>query len=99
MLGSHDSDDPFCRDLCVRSDAIIVSVDYRHAPEHRFPAAADDGFAAVQWIADHAVELGGVPGQLAVCGWSAGGNIADCRRPAGPRRRRADIVGQVLSTP
>ena len=43
VLGSHDSDDPFCRDLCVRSDAVIVSVDYRHAPEARFPAAADDG--------------------------------------------------------
>ena len=40
---SHDSDDPFCRDLCVQSDAVIVSVDYRHAPEDRFPAAADDG--------------------------------------------------------
>ena len=47
VLGSHDSDDPFCRDLCVRSDAVIVSVDYRHAPEDRFPAAVDDGFAAV----------------------------------------------------
>ena len=99
VLGSHDSDDPLCRDLCVRSDAVIVSVDYRHAPEDRFPAAVDDGFAASKWIADHAVELGGVPGQLAVCGWSAGGNIAAvvCQRArdaGGPA-----IVGQVLLTP
>ena len=42
VLGGLDSDDPFCRDLCVRSDAIVVSVDYRHAPEARFPAAVDD---------------------------------------------------------
>ncbi len=99
VLGAHNSDDPLCRDLCVRSDAVVVSVDYRHAPEDRFPAAVDDGFAAVQWIADHAVELGGVPGQLAVCGWSAGGNIAAvaCQRArdaGGPA-----IVGQVLLTP
>ena len=89
VLGSHESDDPFCRDLCDRSGAIVVSVDYRHAPEHRFPAAADDAFAAVRWIADHAVDLGGVPGQLAVAGWSAGGNVADCRGAHGPRRGRS----------
>jgi cation diffusion facilitator CzcD-associated flavoprotein CzcO/acetyl esterase/lipase len=99
VLGSHDSDDPLCRDLCVRSDAVIVSVNYRHAPEDRYPAAVDDGFAAVKWIADHTVELGGVPGQLAVCGWSAGANVAavTCQRArdaGGPT-----IVGQLLLTP
>ena len=99
VLGSHDSDDPFCRDLCVRTDAVIVSVDYRHAPEARFPAAADDGFAAVQWIAAHAQELGGVPGQLAVAGWSAGANVAAvvcqmARDAGGPA-----IAGQLLLTP
>jgi cation diffusion facilitator CzcD-associated flavoprotein CzcO/acetyl esterase/lipase len=99
VLGSHDSDDPFCRDLCVRSDSIIMSVDYRHAPEARFPAAADDGFAAVQWIAANAEALGGVPGQLAVSGWSAGGNVASvvcqmARDAGGPA-----ITGQVLVTP
>jgi cation diffusion facilitator CzcD-associated flavoprotein CzcO/acetyl esterase/lipase len=98
VLGGRDSDDPFCRDICVRSSAIVVSVDYRHAPEARFPAAIDDGFAAVRWIAANAAELGGQPGRLAVSGWSAGGNIAAgvCRlaRDVGPR-----IVGQVLVTP
>jgi acetyl esterase/lipase len=99
VLGGHDSDDPLCRDLCVRSGAIIVSVDYRHAPEARYPAAVDDGFAAIKWIADHAVELGGIPGQLAVCGWSAGANVAAvaCHRArdaGGP-----DIVSQVLLMP
>jgi acetyl esterase/lipase len=99
VLGSHDSDDPFCRDLCVRSGAVVISVDYRHAPETRFPGAVDDGFAAVQWVADHIVELGGIPGQLAVAGWSAGGNIAAvacrlARDEGGP-----EIVGQLLLTP
>ena len=66
VLGGLDSDDPFCRDLCVRANAVVVSVDYRHAPEARFPAAVDDGFAAVRWIAANAETLGGVPGELAV---------------------------------
>ncbi|MET0579629.1 MAG: alpha/beta hydrolase fold domain-containing protein, partial [Ilumatobacteraceae bacterium] len=73
VLGDSQSDDPFCRDLCVRSDAVIVSVNYRHGPEARFPAAADDAFAALQWVGAHATELGGIPGQLVVAGWSAGG--------------------------
>src|SRR5262245_19549094 len=99
IVGDLDSDDPFCRDICVRSDAIVVSVNYRHAPEVRFPAPVDDGFAAVRWIAENAERLGGVPGQLALCGWSAGGNIAAvgcqmARDAGGPR-----IAGQVLVTP
>ena len=76
VLGNATSDDPLCRDLCVRSNSVIVSVDYRHSPEARFPAAIDDGFAATRWVADNAVALGGIPGELAVFGWSAGGNIA-----------------------
>jgi cation diffusion facilitator CzcD-associated flavoprotein CzcO/acetyl esterase/lipase len=99
VIGDACSDDPLCRDLCVRSDTLIVSVDYRHAPEHRFPAALDDGWAAVQWVAAHAEELGGIPGQLVVSGWSAGAGIATvvcqlARDAAGPT-----IVGQALLTP
>jgi len=99
VLGGLDSDDPFCRDLCARSDAIVVSVDYRHAPEARFPAAIEDGFAALRWIAANADALGGDAGRLAVCGWSAGGNIAAvvcqmARDAGGPY-----IAGQVLVTP
>jgi len=99
VLGGHDSDDPFCRYLCARAGAVVVSVDYRHAPEARFPAAVDDGFAALRWVAENAAALGGRPGQLAVCGWSAGGNIAAvvcqmARDNGGPR-----IAGQVLVTP
>jgi cation diffusion facilitator CzcD-associated flavoprotein CzcO/acetyl esterase/lipase len=99
VLGSQDSDDPFCRDLCVRTGAVVVSVNYRHAPEDRFPAAVDDAFAAVQWIAANAGRLGGIPGQLSVAGWSAGGNLAAvtcqlARDAGGP-----DIAGQLLLNP
>ena len=99
VLGGADSDDPFCRYLCAKSGALVVSVDYRHAPEARFPAAVEDAFAAVQWIAGNADRLGGVHGRLAVCGWSAGANLAAvvcqlARDGGGPR-----ISGQVLVTP
>ncbi|MGI9646800.1 MAG: alpha/beta hydrolase fold domain-containing protein, partial [Ilumatobacteraceae bacterium] len=63
VLGSAVSDEPFCRDLCVQSDAVVVSVDYRHAPEHGFPVAPYDAYAAAQWIAANAAELGGITGR------------------------------------
>jgi acetyl esterase/lipase len=99
VLGNLDSDDPLCRDLCARSGAVVVSVNYRHAPEARFPAAALDAFAAVQWADANAIELGGIPGQLAVAGWSAGANIAAvacqlARDAGGPH-----ISGQLLICP
>ena len=76
VLGNHDSDDPFCRDLCVRTDAIVVSVNYRHAPEAPLPGRRRRRVRRGAWIAAHAVELGGDPGRAGVGGWSAGGNIA-----------------------
>ncbi len=99
VLGDLDSDDPLCRDLCARSGAMVVSVNYRHAPEARFPAAARDAFAAVQWVDANAARLGGIPGQLAVAGWSAGANIAavasqNARDSGGPH-----ISGQLLIHP
>ena len=99
VLGDAQSDDPFCRDLCVQSDSLIVSFDYRHGPEHRFPAAPDDAYAAVCWRAANAGSLGGVAGQLSVAGWSAGGNLAavvcqTARDAGGPT-----ISGQLLVTP
>jgi acetyl esterase/lipase len=99
VLGSHTSDDALCRDLCVQSDAVFVSVNYRHAPEARFPAAVDDGLAAVQWISKHAEELGGVPGQLAVAGWSAGANVATVTTQQAKLAGGPAIMGQVLLNP
>jgi acetyl esterase/lipase len=87
------------RDLCRRSGALIVSVNYRHAPEARFPAAVDDALSALRWVGEHARAVGGIPGQLAIAGWSAGANLAavTCQRvrdEGGP-----SILGQLLLTP
>jgi cation diffusion facilitator CzcD-associated flavoprotein CzcO/acetyl esterase/lipase len=99
VLGDELSDDPFCRDLCRRSGMIVVSVGYRHAPEHRFPAAAEDGYAATRWIAEHAAELGGKPGPVLVAGWSAGANIATVTCQLARDRGGPQIAGQLLVCP
>ncbi len=100
VLGSHDSNDPLCRDLCVRADALVVSVDYRHAPEHRFPAAPEDAWAAFEWVSANAESLGGRPGPIALCGWSAGGNLsAVVSQQARDVGRADDIAGLVLLNP
>jgi cation diffusion facilitator CzcD-associated flavoprotein CzcO/acetyl esterase/lipase len=99
VLGSHDSDDPLCRDLCAQSNSIIVSVDYRHAPEARFPAAADDAFAALVWVAENTSTLGGIPDQRAVAGWSAGGNLAAVVAQMARDAKGPKIAGQLLLTP
>jgi acetyl esterase/lipase len=99
VLGDAQSDDPFCRDMCRRSGMIFISVGYRHAPEHRFPAAAEDGYAALCWIAEHAGELGGRSGPLLVAGWSAGGNIAAVTCQLARDRGGPPIAGQLLVCP
>ncbi|SPA03119.1 putative esterase/lipase; putative exported protein [Cupriavidus taiwanensis] len=76
VLCGLDSHDNVCRSLARRSGALVLSVDYRLAPEARFPAAADDAVAAVRWAAAHAAQLGADPSRLAVAGDSAGGNLA-----------------------
>ena len=99
VLGDLDSDDPLCRDLCERSGAVILSVNYRHAPEDRFPAAALDAFAAVQWADANAIELGGIPGQLAVAGWSAGANVAAVACQLARDADGPQLSGQLLICP
>ena len=99
VLGAHDSDDPFCRYLALHADSVVVSVDYRHAPEDRFPAAADDGFAALGWVAEHAADLGGIPGKLVVAGWSAGANVAAVAAQRARDGGGPHLAGQLLVTP
>lgn len=76
VLGDLDSHDALARALANGSGSVVVSVDYPLAPEHKYPAALDAGFAAVRWVVDHAAELDVDPERLAVAGDSAGGNLA-----------------------
>lgn len=76
VLANLDTEDEFCRILCRGVGCVVVSVDYRLAPEHKFPAAPDDCLAATCWAAEHAAELNADPTRLALAGDSAGGNLA-----------------------
>jgi acetyl esterase len=98
VLGTIDTADGVSRALANSSGALVAVVGYRLAPEHPFPAAVDDCYAAVRWVAGHADEIGADPARLAVGGDSAGGNLA-----AGVAlRARADgpaLAGQLLVYP
>jgi len=99
VLGNLDTAEPVCRTLSTQTGSLVISVDYRLAPEHKFPAAVEDAFAATRWAAEHAGEIGGDASRLAVAGDSAGGNLAAvvalrARQEGGPRLR-----GQLLICP
>jgi acetyl esterase len=76
VAGSLDTHDGICRALTEASGCRLISVDYRLAPEHPFPAAIDDGLTAISWVTQHAGELGVDPDRIGVCGDSAGATLA-----------------------
>jgi acetyl esterase len=99
VLCSLDTHDGMCRNLCAGAGCIVASVDYRLAPEHKFPAGIDDCLHATRWAAAHAAELGADPSHIAVAGDSAGANMAAVtalrvREEGGPR-----LCGQLLLYP
>jgi acetyl esterase len=99
VVGTLDSYDPVCRALAAAVPAVVVAVDYRLAPEHRYPAAVEDAYAATLWASRNAAELGGSQQRLAVAGDSAGGNLAAVVA-LGARDRGGPAVGfQLLVYP
>jgi len=99
VLGDLDSHDVTCRSLTNQASCVTVSVDYRLAPEHKFPAAVEDAYVAARWVADHAADLGVDPARLAVGGASAGGNLATVISLMARERGGPALVFQLLIYP
>jgi acetyl esterase len=99
VLCDLDSHDGICRAVCNAGPAVIVAVDYRRAPESRYPAAVDDCYAITLWAGEHAAELGGDPQRLAVIGDSAGGNLAAAVALMARDRATPHLAHQVLVYP
>jgi acetyl esterase len=99
VIGNLDSHDVVCRKLADEGQLIVISVDYRLAPEHKFPAAVHDAIAATKWIAGNAKELGLDAARLSVGGDSAGGNLAAVVAISARDGNGPAIAGQVLIYP
>jgi acetyl esterase/lipase len=99
VIGDLDSHDVVCRKLAHEGELIVIAVDYRLAPEHKFPAAVDDSIAATKWIAENAKQLGIDASRLTVGGDSAGGNLATVVAIAARDGNGPAIAGQVLIYP
>jgi acetyl esterase len=99
VIGDLDSHDVVCRKLADEGELMVVSVDYRLAPEHKFPAAVDDAIASTKWIAENARQFGIDASRLMVGGDSAGGNLAAVVAIAARDGNGPDIAGQLLIYP
>ncbi|UPM44269.1 alpha/beta hydrolase [Halocatena salina] len=99
VLGGLDSHDNVCAALANRTEALVLSVDYRLAPEHPFPAAVKDSYAALEWAERYASDLGGDPERLAVGGDSAGGNLTASLTLLANDRDGPEIDRQLLIYP
>jgi acetyl esterase len=99
VLGTLNSSDRVCRDLAHLAGRVVVSVDYRLAPEHPFPAPVDDAYAATKYVLEHASEFGMDESQIAVGGESAGGNLAAVTALKLRQRGASPLTFQLLVYP
>jgi acetyl esterase len=99
VVGDLDTHDPVCRFFAREADVTVLAVEYRRAPEHRFPAAVDDALAAARWAAREADSLGIDPARLAVAGDSAGGNLAAVVAQRATREGGPRLAAQLLVYP
>jgi acetyl esterase len=99
VIGDLDSHDVVCRKLADEGELIVISVDYRLAPEHKFPAAVEDAITATRWIAENAKQLGIDASRLTVGGDSAGGNLAAVVAISARDGNGPAVAGQLLIYP
>src|SRR2546422_3971142 len=99
VIGDLETHDGVCRALANAIPATVIAVDYRLAPEHKFPAAVDDAYAATRWVAEHATSIGVDPARIAVGGDSAGGNLAAVVALMAHDRGKPNLVHQLLVYP
>ena len=99
VVGNLETVDQFCRMIANAAGCIVVSVNYRHAPEHKFPAAMEDAYAGTRWASQDARTFGGDPARLAVGGTSAGGNLAAVVALAARDRGAPPLCYQLLIVP
>jgi len=98
-LGNAETYDRFMRDIVHGTGATVVFVEYSRAPEERYPVAVEECYAATKWVADHASEIRVLPGQIAIAGDSAGGNISAAVTLLAKQRSGPAIAAQVLIYP
>lgn len=99
VFGSPAMHDNLCRCLANRAESLVVSVDYRLAPETRFPGALDDVMTALTWLEQHAAEIGGDPDRVAIAGDSAGGNLAAAAAKLVSAQGERELCHQLLLYP
>lgn len=99
VFGSIEEADPICRKMAHTWECIVVSVDYRLAPENPFPKPLEDAYAATRWVSEHISSYGGNPERLVVCGESAGGNLAAAVAIMARDNKGPSIASQLLIYP